>query len=84
MLEWEKKGLLTINVVAGHELQHLINEDDRERKLQDHQPLVDVQMGQMEDHLGGEKSGEESELMGDNSGEQLRQKAHVTEGDVSI
>lgn len=43
--------LLTLNVVAGDELQHLINKDDGEGKLQDHQPLLYVQMGQLEDHL---------------------------------
>ena len=47
--------ILTLNVVAGNELQHLINEDDGEGKLQDDQPLVNVQMGQLEDHLGGER-----------------------------
>lgn len=47
--------LLTLNVVAGHELQHLINEDDREGKLQHHEPLLNSQMGQLEDHLWGER-----------------------------
>ena len=57
MLGWMCKNvrLLTLNIVAGHELQHLINENDREGKLQDHQPLFCVQMGQLEDHLGGER-----------------------------
>lgn len=67
--------LLTFNVVAGCELQHLINEDDGEGKFQDYQPLVDVQMGQLEDHLGGK--GGESELLGHYSGEQLRYFLHV-------
>jgi len=44
-------GPLTINVVAGHELEHLINEDDGEGELQHHHPLFHVQMGQLEDHL---------------------------------
>lgn len=47
--------VLTLNVVAGNELQHLINEDDGEGKLQDDHPLFNVQMGQLEDHLGGKR-----------------------------
>lgn len=42
---------LTLNVVAGHKLQDLINEDDREGKFQDHHPLLNWQRGQLEDHL---------------------------------
>lgn len=34
-----RRRLLTLNVVAGEELQHLINEDDGEGELQDHKPL---------------------------------------------
>lgn len=44
-------SLLTFNVVAGEKLQHLINADDREGELQDHHPLLNVQMGQFKDHL---------------------------------
>lgn len=43
--------LLTFNVVAGDELQHLINGNDGEGKFQDHNPLLCGQMGQLEDHL---------------------------------
>lgn len=49
--------LLTLNVVASHELQHLINGDDGEGKLQYHEPLFCAQMGQLEDHLGGKRVG---------------------------
>lgn len=49
-------GVLTLDVVASDELQHLINGDDREGELQDHHPLFDGQMGQLEDHL---RAGEE-------------------------
>lgn len=58
MLEWMFRNArpLTLNVVASHELQHLINEDDGEGKLQDYHPLLCTQMGQLEDHLGGKKS----------------------------
>lgn len=42
---------LTLQVVAGKELQHLINEDDREGQLQHHEPLIHVQVGQLEDQL---------------------------------
>lgn len=45
------EGLLTLNVVAGNKLQHLINANDRERELQDHHPLLNSQMGQLKDHL---------------------------------
>lgn len=45
--------LLTFNVVAGDKLQHLINANDREGELQDHHPLLKVQMGQLKDHLEG-------------------------------
>lgn len=50
-------GVLTLNVVAGNKLQHLINADDGQRELQDHHPLLEGQMGQLEDHLwaGGER-----------------------------
>lgn len=47
--------LLTLNVVAGEELQHLINGNDGEGKLQDHHPLLCRQMGQLEDHLEGKR-----------------------------
>lgn len=49
--------VLTLDVVAGDKLQHLINGDDGEGQLQDHHPLLEGQMGQLEDHLwaGGER-----------------------------
>lgn len=62
--------LLTFNVVAGHELQHLINEDDGEGKLQDDHPLVNVQMGQLEDHLDGKR--------GIRTAEKLQRRASTT------
>ncbi len=37
---WE----LTLQVVAGNKLQHLINEDNGERKFQYHHPLFHVQV----------------------------------------
>lgn len=49
--EAQMRGSLTLNVVAGGELQHLINADDGEGELEDHHPLVNGQMGQLEDHL---------------------------------
>lgn len=52
---YKNTKLLTLNVVAGKELQHLINEDDWEGKLQNHEPLFSGQMGQLEDHLWGKK-----------------------------
>lgn len=42
---------LTLQVVASNKLQHLINEDDRDGQLQHYQPLLHVQMGQLEDQL---------------------------------
>lgn len=47
---------LTLDVVASKEFQHLINEDDGEGKLQDHEPLLSAQMGQPEDHLGDKRA----------------------------
>lgn len=42
---------LTLQVVAGNKLQHLINENDREGQLQHYEPLFHVQVGQLEDQL---------------------------------
>lgn len=50
--------LLTVNVVTGDELQHLINQDDGEGELQHHEPLVYAQVGQLEDHLRCDRVGE--------------------------
>lgn len=50
-LRWCQIRLLTLNIVAGEKLQDLINENDGERELQDHHPLLNGQMGQLKDHL---------------------------------
>lgn len=42
---------LTLQVVAGNELQHLIKEDDGEGQLQHYDPLIHIQVGQLEDQL---------------------------------
>merc|ERR1739838_1284107 len=45
--------LTFLNVVTGEELQDFINKDDGDGKLQDDQPLINVQVSQMEDHGQG-------------------------------
>lgn len=44
---------LTLQVVAGNKLQHLIQEDDGEREFEHNHPLLHVQVSQLEDHLEG-------------------------------
>lgn len=42
---------LTFQVGARDVLEHLIDEDDGERELQHHDPLIQSQMSQLENHL---------------------------------
>ena len=49
--------ILTLQVVAGNELQHLINEDDGEGEFQHHQPLLHAQVSELEDHLERREGG---------------------------
>lgn len=50
---------LTLQVCAGHKLEDLVNEDDGEGELQHHDPLLCVQVRQLEDHLqAGERERE--------------------------
>lgn len=48
-LQW-----LTLQVCASHKLEDLVNEDDGEGELQHHEPLLRVQVRQLEDHLRAE------------------------------
>lgn len=43
--------VLTLQVIAGHKLEDLVNEDDREGELEHHHPFFHVQVGQLKDHL---------------------------------
>lgn len=42
---------LTLQVRASHKLEDLVDEDDGEGELQHHDPLLRVQVRQLEDHL---------------------------------
>lgn len=61
------RGTLTLQVVTGDKLQHLVNQDDREREFQDNQPLLHVQVSQLEDHLGGRREEKNTGLLGKNN-----------------
>lgn len=42
---------LTLQICASHKLEKLIEEDDRKGELQHHQPLLHIQVCELEDHL---------------------------------
>lgn len=69
--------VLTLDVVAGHKLQHLINADDREGELQDHHPLFEGQMGQLEDHLWARGERESVRNGSRKTKDERRKEAHV-------
>lgn len=47
---------LTLQVCASHKLEDLVDEDDGEGELQHHDPLLRVQVRQLEDHLRAEQT----------------------------
>lgn len=47
----KRRVSLTLQVCASHKLENLINEDDGEGELQHHNPLLHIQVRELEDHL---------------------------------
>ena len=42
---------LTLQICASHKLEELVDEDDRDGELHHHQPLLHVQVSELEDQL---------------------------------